>query len=128
MCLPPSTCLHFSTANLEWLITAYALTFGAYCLGGRTGDLYGKRRMFMAGIAIFAGPRSWEACHRSGVAYHHPRHAGIGAPSSPTALSLMHELPEGRERNKGWAFTRHVGAGGAIGLLLADSHHIRVVG
>jgi MFS family permease len=47
--------LHFSTASLEWLITAYALTFGGLLqFGGRTGDLYGKRRMFMTGIAIFA--------------------------------------------------------------------------
>ena len=49
------TSLHFSEANLEWLITAYSLTFGGLLLfGGRTGDLYGKRRMFMVGIAIFA--------------------------------------------------------------------------
>src|ERR1700732_2991563 len=47
--------LHFSLRNLEWLITAYSLTFGGLLLfGGRTGDLYGKRRMFMVGIAIFA--------------------------------------------------------------------------
>jgi MFS family permease len=47
--------LHFSEANLEWLVTAYALTFGGLLLfGGRTGDLYGKRRMFMVGIPIFA--------------------------------------------------------------------------
>ena len=44
-----------SEASLEWLITAYSLTFGGLLLfGGRTGDLFGKRRMFMAGIAIFA--------------------------------------------------------------------------
>src|SRR6202453_2624539 len=47
--------LHFSLANLEWLITAYSLTFGGLLLfGGRTGDLYGKRRMFMIGITVFA--------------------------------------------------------------------------
>ena len=47
--------LHFSVNNLEWLITAYSLTFGGLLLfGGRTGDLFGKRRMFMIGIAIFA--------------------------------------------------------------------------
>src|SRR5580693_6739157 len=48
--------LHFSPSNLEWVITAYALTFGGLLLfGGRTGDLYGKRKMFMIGIALFAG-------------------------------------------------------------------------
>src|SRR5277367_3744215 len=47
--------LDFSTANLKWLITAYAVTFGGLLLfGGRTGDLYGKRRMFMIGIGVFA--------------------------------------------------------------------------
>src|ERR1700761_5773795 len=47
--------LHFSSAGLEWVVTAYALTFGGLLLfGGRTGDMYGKRRMFMVGIAIFA--------------------------------------------------------------------------
>src|ERR1700677_101594 len=47
--------LHFSLANLEWLITGYSLTFGGLLLfGGRTGDLYGKRRMFMIGVAVFA--------------------------------------------------------------------------
>ena len=47
--------LNFSRDNLEWLITAYSLTFGGLLLfGGRTGDLFGKRRMFMIGIAIFA--------------------------------------------------------------------------
>src|ERR1700728_4502738 len=46
--------LHFSASNLEWLITAYSLTFGGLLLfGGRTGDLFGKRRMFMCGIALF---------------------------------------------------------------------------
>src|SRR5476649_2013866 len=47
--------LNFSADNLQWLVTAYALTFGGLLLfGGRTGDLYGKRRMFMIGIGIFA--------------------------------------------------------------------------
>ncbi|MGH2343968.1 MAG: MFS transporter, partial [Chloroflexota bacterium] len=49
------TDLHFSSANLEWVVTAYALTFGGLLLfGGRTGDLYGKRRMFIVGIALFS--------------------------------------------------------------------------
>ncbi|MGH9115123.1 MAG: MFS transporter, partial [Acidimicrobiales bacterium] len=48
--------LHFSTANLVWVTTAYALTYGGLLLfGGRTGDLFGRRRMFMLGIAVFAG-------------------------------------------------------------------------
>jgi hypothetical protein len=65
--------LNFSVDNLEWLVTAYALTFGGLLLfGGRTGDLFGKRRMFMIGIGIFAvgvAPRRLRD-HRP-VAHHH---------------------------------------------------------
>ncbi len=47
--------LNFSIADLVWVTTAYSLTFGGILLfGGRTGDLYGRRRMFMLGIGLFA--------------------------------------------------------------------------
>jgi EmrB/QacA subfamily drug resistance transporter len=115
--------LHFSPANLEWLITAYALTFGGLLLfGGRTGDLYGKRRMFMVGIAIFAGAsllgglatdQTWLILTRGlqGVG---------GAIASPTALSLIAiNFAEGSERNRAMGvYSAMSGAGGAIGLLL----------
>ena len=115
--------LHFSSANLEWLITAYALTFGGLLLfGGRTGDLYGKRRMFMVGIAIFsvssllgglATDQTWLIVTR-GL-------QGIGgAIASPTALSLIAiNFAEGQERNRAMGvYSAMSGAGGAIGLLL----------
>ena len=115
--------LHFSAASLEWLVTAYALTFGGLLLfGGRTGDLYGKRRMFMTGIAIFAGAsllggfatdQAWLIITR-GL-------QGIGAAiASPTALSLVAtNFPEGRERNRAMGiYAAMSGAGGAVGLLL----------
>jgi EmrB/QacA subfamily drug resistance transporter len=115
--------LHFSPASLEWLITAYALTFGGLLLfGGRTGDLYGKRRMFMVGIAIFAGAsllgglatdQAWLIITRGlqGVG---------GAIASPTALSLVAvNFAEGSERNRAMGvYSAMSGAGGAIGLLL----------
>ncbi|HVA73193.1 MAG TPA: MFS transporter [Acidimicrobiales bacterium] len=115
--------LGFSTANLEWLVTAYALTFGGLLLfGGRTGDLYGKRRMFMVGIAIFAGAsllgglaqdQAWLIITRGlqGVG---------GAIASPTALSLIAiNFAEGPERNRAMGvYSAMSGAGGAIGLLL----------
>ena len=115
--------LGFSTANLEWLITAYALTFGGLLLfGGRTGDLYGKRRMFMVGIGIFAGAsllggfaqdQAWLIITRGlqGVG---------GAIMSPTALSLIAiNFAEGHERNRAMGvYSAMSGAGGAIGLLL----------
>src|ERR1700709_238723 len=47
--------LDFSLDNLTWVVTAYSLAFGGLLLfGGRTGDLFGRRRMFMIGIGIFA--------------------------------------------------------------------------
>ena len=46
--------LHFAESNLQWVVTAYALTFGGFLLlGGRTADLLGRRRMLMAGLVIF---------------------------------------------------------------------------
>ena len=46
--------LHFQQQNLQWVVTAYALTFGGFLLfGGRAADLLGRRRMFMAGLALF---------------------------------------------------------------------------
>lgn len=115
--------LHFSEANLEWLVTAYALTFGGLLLfGGRTGDLYGKRRMFMVGIAIFAvasllgglaQDQAWLITTR-GL-------QGIGAAiASPTALSLVAtNFPEGRQRNRAMGVYAAMSASGlAIGLLL----------
>ena len=115
--------LGFSTANLEWLITAYALTFGGLLLfGGRTGDLYGKRKMFMVGIGIFsmasllggfAQDQAWLIITRGlqGVG---------GAIMAPTALSLVAiNFAEGHERNRAMGvYSAMSGAGGAIGLLL----------
>ena len=47
--------LHFSGTNLEWVVNAYTLAFGGLLLlGGRSGDLLGRRRIFIAGIALFA--------------------------------------------------------------------------
>src|SRR5216117_3382532 len=46
--------LGFSTTSLAWVVNAYLLTFGGFLLlGGRLGDLYGHRRLFVAGIALF---------------------------------------------------------------------------
>ena len=115
--------LHFSIANLEWLITAYSLTFGGLLLfGGRTGDRYGKRRIFMVGIAIFAVSsllcgfaqgQLWlilsRACQGIG-----------GALAATTALALIAtNFPEGRPRNGAMGVYAAMSAvGGAVGLLL----------
>src|SRR5947209_15331215 len=48
------TDLHFSNASLQWVVTAYAITFGGFLLlGGRVADVLGRRRVFVAGIALF---------------------------------------------------------------------------
>ncbi|MGA7835148.1 MAG: MFS transporter [Acidimicrobiales bacterium] len=115
--------LHFSLPNLEWLITAYSLTFGGLLLfGGRTGDLFGKRRMFMIGIAVFAlssllgglATNDFWLIITRGM-------QGIGgAIAAPTALSLIAtNFPEGRERNRAMGvYAAMSGGGGAVGLLL----------
>jgi EmrB/QacA subfamily drug resistance transporter len=115
--------LHFSSSNLEWLITAYALTFGGLLLfGGRTGDLYGKRRMFMVGIALFAGSSLLAGLSTDQAMLIIARGLqGIGgAIASPTALSLIAiNFAEGSERNRAMGvYSAMSGAGGAIGLLL----------
>src|ERR1051325_1025348 len=46
--------LHFSESDLQWVITAYAITFGGFLLlGGRAADLFGRRRLFLIGVAVF---------------------------------------------------------------------------
>ncbi len=115
--------LHFSTANLEWMITAYSLTFGGLLVfGGRTGDLFGKRRMFMAGIGLFATASLLGGLAQNEVWLILTRGLqGVGAAiASPTALSLIAtNFPEGPVRNRAMGvYAAMSGAGGAVGLLL----------
>jgi EmrB/QacA subfamily drug resistance transporter len=115
--------LHFSPANLEWLVTAYSLTFGGLLLfGGRTGDLYGKRRMFMLGIAVFAISSLLGGFAVNDVWLIFTRGLqGIGAAiAAPTALALIAtNFPEGRARNRAMGvYAAMSGGGGAVGLLL----------
>jgi EmrB/QacA subfamily drug resistance transporter len=115
--------LNFSPTNLEWLITAYSLTFGGLLLfGGRTGDLYGKRRMFMIGIAIFAVSSLLGGLATNDLWLIITRGLqGIGgAIAAPTALSLIAtNFAEGRERNRAMGvYAAMSGGGGAVGLLL----------
>ncbi|MHB1737901.1 MAG: MFS transporter [Actinomycetes bacterium] len=115
--------LGFSTTNVTWVIDAYVLVFGGLLLlGGRTGDLFGRRRMFVVGIGLFtaaslagglATTQSWLIAARSVQ--------GIGAAiASPTALALVATtFPEGSPRNRAMAiYAGMSGAGGALGLLL----------
>lgn len=115
--------LGFSAANLQWLITAYLLTFGGLLIfGGRTGDLYGKKRMFMAGVAVFAIASLLGGLAQSDTWLIITRACqGVGAAiASPTALSLVAiTFPEGPSRNRAMGVYAGMSAGGgAIGLLL----------
>ncbi|HUC35790.1 MAG TPA: MFS transporter [Acidimicrobiales bacterium] len=115
--------LHFSSVNLEWVITGYALAFGGLLLlGGRTGDLFGRRRMFVTGVLLFtaasflgglATDQAWLIAARvlQGIG---------GAIAAPTALSLIADtFPEGPQRNRAMGvYAAMSGGGGALGLLL----------
>ena len=115
--------LHFSATNLTWVVDAYVLVFGGLLLlGGRTGDLFGRRRMFSVGIAAFAAAslagglatdQAWLIAARAVQ--------GIGAAiASPTALSLVvTTFEEGAPRNRAMGvYAGMSAAGGALGLLL----------
>jgi MFS family permease len=114
--------LGFSASDLVWVYTAYALTFGGLLLfGGRTGDLFGRRRMFMVGIGIFSLASLLGGLAQSDVWLIVMRALqGVGAAiASPTALSLIAtNFVEGPARNRAMgAYGAVSGAGGAIGLL-----------
>ena len=117
------TALNFSGSGLEWVVNAYALTFGGLLLlGGRAGDILGRRRVFIAGIILFsvasllggfATTQAWLLGARAlqGVG---------GAIIAPTALSLVTtNFPEGPPRNRAMAVYSAMSiAGGAVGLIL----------
>jgi EmrB/QacA subfamily drug resistance transporter len=115
--------LGFSATGLSWVQNAYTLTFGGLLLlGARAGDLLGRRRMFVVGIAFFAlsslaagaaQSADWLLAARAvqGVG------AAIAAPS--TLALLMTSFPEGRERTRAVAYYAAVaGGGGSVGLVL----------
>ncbi|MEU2181983.1 MFS transporter [Streptomyces thermolilacinus] len=114
--------LDFSTTGLSWVVNAYTLAFGGLLLlGGRIGDILGRRRMFMVGVALFVtasllgglAQNSWQLLAARAL-------QGLGgAIASPTALSLISTtFREGPERNRAFGVFAAVSAGGgAIGLL-----------
>src|SRR5256886_9290808 len=56
--------LHFAATDLEWVVNAYAITFGGLLLlGGRLGDLFGRRRMFVIGALMFSAGSMGRTCH-----------------------------------------------------------------
>ena len=114
--------LGFSGTGLEWVVNAYALTFGGLLLlGGRAGDILGRRRVFIAGIILFsvasllggfATTQAWLLAARAAQ--------GVGgAIIAPTALSLVTTtFPEGPPRNRAMGVYAAMSIGGAaVGLI-----------
>jgi EmrB/QacA subfamily drug resistance transporter len=124
--------LHFSQTNLQWVVTAYALTFGGLLLlGGRAADLLGRRRVLMLGLALFTAASL--AC---GLANGDPfligsrAVQGVGAAIMlPAALSIvMNMFEEGAERNKALGLWGGLGAAGATVGLIAGGLLTRYAG
>jgi EmrB/QacA subfamily drug resistance transporter len=115
--------LGFSGSGLEWVVNAYAVTFGGLLLlGGRAGDILGRRRVFVFGLLLFSGASllggfatsEWWLLTARAV-------QGVGgAVIAPTALALIStNFPEGAERNRAFGvYAAMAGAGSAVGLLL----------
>jgi EmrB/QacA subfamily drug resistance transporter len=112
-----------SDAQLQWVVTAYALTFGGFLLlGGRLADLYGRRKMFLAGVIVFALASLLAGVAQTPVQIIITRGLqGLGgALLAPAALSLVLSIfKEGSDRNKALGVWSMVAAGGgAVGLIL----------
>jgi EmrB/QacA subfamily drug resistance transporter len=115
--------LGFSQESLQWVISAYALFFGGFLLlGGRTADLLGRRRLFVAGLVVFSAASLLSGLAWSDDALIIARAVqGLGAAMiTPAALAiLMTTFSEGRERNTALGVWGAVGAFGAVaGVLL----------
>jgi EmrB/QacA subfamily drug resistance transporter len=115
--------LHISQDNLTWVVTGYALAFGSLLLlGGRLGDLYGRRRVFMVGLVIFGVASLLGGLATSeGLLLAARGLQGLGAAlASPAALALIATtFPAGPARNRAFAvYAAMSGVGAAVGLLL----------
>ncbi|HEX6335979.1 MAG TPA: MFS transporter [Jiangellaceae bacterium] len=109
--------------DLQWVVTAYTLAFGGLIiLGGRAGDLFGRRRMFLAGLALFTVASLVAAlAPNPGLLITARAAQGIGAALlSPSALALITTVfPEGAARHRALAVWAAVAAsGGAVGVLI----------
>ncbi|HVA90124.1 MAG TPA: MFS transporter [Chloroflexota bacterium] len=115
--------LHYSREDLQWVVNIYVLLFGGFLLlGGRAGDLWGRRRLFMIGMALFTGASLFGGLAQNGgwlVAARAAQGLG-GAIISPVAFAIVTSLfPEGAQRNKAVGiYGALAGFGGALGVLL----------
>jgi len=115
--------LDMTGTNLTWIVTGYSLAFGGLLLlGGRLGDLYGRRRIFMAGLTVFAIASLLGGLAQNEALLLGARGLqGLGAAlASPAALALITTtFPAGPARNRAFAvYAAMSGAGAAVGLIL----------
>jgi EmrB/QacA subfamily drug resistance transporter len=117
------TGLHFSPTSLQWIVNVYTLFFGGFLLlGGRASDLFGRQRLFMAGLAVFTAASLVNGiATSSNILIGGRALQGLGAALvSPAALSIVTTtFAEGRERTRALGIWSSIAAGGgAVGLLL----------
>jgi EmrB/QacA subfamily drug resistance transporter len=115
--------LRLSAANLQWVVNAYTLTFGGFLLlGGRMADLFGRRRLFFAGVAVFTVASLINGlASSSGMLIASRALQGFGAALvSPAALAIVNNtFPGGDDQRKALSvFAALSAAGAAVGLLL----------
>jgi len=115
--------LHFSSTSLSWVMNGYTLTFGGLLLlGGRAGDILGRRRMFIAGIVIFTlASLAGGLATSAGMLLAARAVQGVGgALASPAVLALViSAFPDGKERTRALAIYAGVVTGGSsLGLVL----------
>ncbi|GAB3847047.1 hypothetical protein GCM10027610_066200 [Dactylosporangium cerinum] len=115
--------LGFSDGGRQWVVTGYALAFGSLLLlGGRLSDLFGRKRMFLVGLAGFAlaSALGGAAQGLTMLIVARALQGAFGAALAPAALSLLSiTFPDPKERGKAFGIYGAIsGAGGAVGLLL----------
>jgi EmrB/QacA subfamily drug resistance transporter len=124
--------LHVSESDLQWVVTAYAITFGGFLLlGGRAADLLGRRRILMLGLAIFTAASLGAGLARTdGLLIAMRGLQGFGAAVVlPAALSIvMNMFAEGPERNKALGLWGAIGAAGATVGVVAGGLLTRYAG
>jgi len=124
------TALHFEETDLQWVVSAYTVTFAGFLmLGGRAGDLLGRKRMFLIGVTVFSAASLLGALATSGTLLIAARGLqGLGgAIVAPATLSIITTtFAEGPERNKALGIWGAVAAGGGsagalVGGVLTDA-------
>jgi EmrB/QacA subfamily drug resistance transporter len=124
--------LHFSSTGLQWVITAYAITFGGFLLlGGRAGDILGRKRMFLIGLVIFSiASLVCGLAGSTGVLIAARAVQGFGAAIvSPSTLSIITTtFEEGPERNKALGIWGAMGGSGAAAGVLFGGILVKYLG